>query len=565
MASPSPSGIDTDARAANRARFELELEFVQALANPFYLHSLAQQNILEQPAFVNYLKYLLYFKEKDYARFIHYPHALHHLELLQHPQFRARLKNDEFFREYLHQKQFDHWRTWRDAPRVQPIKPQTTGQAENKPDANIIVRDDLLSYGVPGSAPIHDQPLLNDAHASEGIHFAIVKERQRLWWREALINTLFIGSWFSFATILSVYNKWMFSPDRYGFPSPLFVTTMHMFIQFLLAAFARFVFPSYFRPQVDPSPADYGKHAVPTAIATSLDIGLSNVSLTTITLSFYTMCKSSSLIFVLLFAFLFRLEIFSWRLVAVICLIFSGIILMVATETHFVLNGFILVISASALGGLRWSLTQLLLRSKKMGFDSPAATIFWLAPIMGFTLGIISMLVEHWGDLFKSKFFSGLGSTLETSIYLTAPGIVAFCMVISEFYIIQRTGVVPMSIAGIAKEVTTISISAWFFGDKLTPLNITGVGITVCGIALFTYHKYRKSVYSSMKLDVHGNPVIIDADTRSDTLNERDYQTELDERVRFITDQDDDHSDYQRLESQADKSVLFSAGRDHDT
>ena len=38
-----------------------------------------------------------------------------------------------------------------------------------------------------------------------------------------------------------------------------------------------------------------------------------------------------------------------------------------------------------------------------------------------------------------------------------------------------------MSIAGIAKEVTTISISAWFFGDELTPLNITGVGITVCG------------------------------------------------------------------------------------
>lgn len=38
-----------------------------------------------------------------------------------------------------------------------------------------------------------------------------------------------------------------------------------------------------------------------------------------------------------------------------------------------------------------------------------------------------------------------------------------------------------MSIAGIAKEVTTISVSAWFFHDELTPLNIVGVGITVCG------------------------------------------------------------------------------------
>jgi mediator of RNA polymerase II transcription subunit 31 len=65
-ATPAPS----DAKVANRTRFELELEFVQALANPFYLHSLAQQSILEQPAFINYLKYLLYWKEKDYARFI---------------------------------------------------------------------------------------------------------------------------------------------------------------------------------------------------------------------------------------------------------------------------------------------------------------------------------------------------------------------------------------------------------------------------------------------------------------------------------------------------------------
>ncbi|KAJ3490921.1 hypothetical protein NLI96_g1072 [Meripilus lineatus] len=62
----------TDPRVANRRRFELELEFVQSLANPFYLQSLAQQGILNQPAFVNFLKYLLYWKEKDYARFLLY-------------------------------------------------------------------------------------------------------------------------------------------------------------------------------------------------------------------------------------------------------------------------------------------------------------------------------------------------------------------------------------------------------------------------------------------------------------------------------------------------------------
>lgn len=106
---------------------------------------------------------------------------------------------------------------------------------------------------------------------------------------------------------------------------------------------------------------------------------------------------------------------------------------MVATQAHFVLEGLILVLSASALGGLRWSLTQVLLKDKKMGLDNPAATIFWLAPSMGATLAIVSMALEHWPTIFRSHFFDGGLRTLETVSFLTLPGVIAFCMVLSEF------------------------------------------------------------------------------------------------------------------------------------
>ncbi|KAF9476364.1 SOH1-domain-containing protein [Pholiota conissans] len=135
-ANSSTSPILTDPKVANRARFELELEFVQALANPFYLHSLAQQNVLEQPAFVSFLRYLLYFKEKNYARFIHYPHALHHLELLQHAEFRSQMKKDEFLREFLHQKQFDHWRTWRDPSAINAPHPDASAPEDSESISN---------------------------------------------------------------------------------------------------------------------------------------------------------------------------------------------------------------------------------------------------------------------------------------------------------------------------------------------------------------------------------------------------------------------------------------------
>jgi solute carrier family 35, member C2 len=47
----------------------------------------------------------------------------------------------------------------------------------------------------------------------------------------------------------------------------------------------------------------------------------------------------------------------------------------------------------------------------------------------------------------------------------------------------MRAGVVPMSIAGIFKEVTTIVVSAWVFGDRLTEMNIIGVIITIGGLS----------------------------------------------------------------------------------
>ena len=103
--------------------------------------------------------------------------------------------------------------------------------------------------------------------------------------------------------------------------------------------------------------------------------------------------------------------------------------------------------------------------------------------------------------------------------------------------IIDRAGILPLSIAGVFKEVSTISISAWVFGDQLTRLNVVGVVIAVCGmsnlcspagacsgclrrrarpratwsckgntdpkgIALYSFHKYQKSISDP---DEHGH------------------------------------------------------------
>ncbi len=63
---------------------------------------------------------------------------------------------------------------------------------------------------------------------------------------------------FFLATLLSVYNKCMFSPDQFGFVWPFFVTSLHMSTQFAMSAFVRFMWPKQFCPPYKPSLAAYG-------------------------------------------------------------------------------------------------------------------------------------------------------------------------------------------------------------------------------------------------------------------------------------------------------------------
>lgn len=62
---------------------------------------------------------------------------------------------------------------------------------------------------------------------------------------------------FTVAIVLTAYNKWMFSEDHYGFSWPLFVTMLHMFVQFGFAALVRKLWPGRFRPSHNPNRKDY--------------------------------------------------------------------------------------------------------------------------------------------------------------------------------------------------------------------------------------------------------------------------------------------------------------------
>jgi len=272
-----------------------------------------------------------------------------------------------------------------------------------------------------------------------------------------------------------------------------------MVLQFTLSALVLYFIPSL-RPRPPPksphapivTPYFYFTRLVPCGLSTSLDIGLGNSSLIFISLTFYTMIKSSSLVFVLLFAFLFRLESPSLILIAIITTMTAGVVMMVAGETSFHLIGFILILSAACFSGLRWSLTQILLL-RHPGTPNPFATLFFITPIMFFGLVLMSLIAE--GPYAVARGVSALVSARgwnATILMLTFPGILAFCMTAAEFALLQRTSVVTLSICGIFKEVMTVLAAGVVFHDRLTPINVSGLCITIASIACYNYWKVGK-------------------------------------------------------------------------
>ena len=95
-------------REEQRKRFLVELEFVQCLANPSYLHFLAKQGLFDNAAFKNYLKYLLYWKRPEYIRFIKYPECLFFLELIQREEMHESMKSPSCV-SFISQQQLLHW------------------------------------------------------------------------------------------------------------------------------------------------------------------------------------------------------------------------------------------------------------------------------------------------------------------------------------------------------------------------------------------------------------------------------------------------------------------------
>ncbi|KAL6563059.1 hypothetical protein OROHE_005646 [Orobanche hederae] len=186
-----------------RQRFLLELEFVQCLANPTYIHllevsvqylgfsiatfnwghcvltlgacslhllsnlhsrNLAQNRYFEDEAFIGYLKYLQYWQRPEYLKFIMYPHCLFFLELLQNANFRNAMAHPAN-KELAHRQQFYFWKNYRNnrlkhiLPKPLPESSISTTPASAAPAALPPATIPAAASGIPPAPPQAPSPM----------------------------------------------------------------------------------------------------------------------------------------------------------------------------------------------------------------------------------------------------------------------------------------------------------------------------------------------------------------------------------------------------------------------
>ncbi|XP_021094678.1 solute carrier family 35 member C2 isoform X2 [Heterocephalus glaber] len=322
--------------------------------------------------------------------------------------------------------------------------------------------------------------------------------------------------YYCFSIGITFYNKWLtkvrplctanyklcpLAPDRgrkqgkegqaiciklnpcFGLPQsfhfPLFMTMLHLAVIFLFSALSRaLVQCSSHRARVVLSWTDYLRRVAPTALATALDVGLSNWSFLYITVSLVqhwswwscSLLEASSCSPTSLPSSTWRALPWCWQPRSLVA--FAGPSPRCSCRRP------------------SWVSTCL---------QNPIDTMFHLQPLMFLGLFPLFAVFEglHLSTSEKIFRFQDTGLLLRVLGSLFLGGILAFGLGFSEFLLVSRTSSLTLSIAGIFKEVCTLLLAAHLLGDHITLVNWLGFALCLSGISLHVALKVLHSRGSS--------------------------------------------------------------------
>ncbi|KAL9179227.1 hypothetical protein ACHAXT_008517 [Thalassiosira profunda] len=315
-------------------------------------------------------------------------------------------------------------------------------------------------------------------------------------WRSYGRTTLTILFWYAVSNTTILTTKWLFTNH---FPFPLTVTSVSNGVAAVWAALVTFCCCRAQHEREGPLARHTITHYVlPIGLCTGMEIASSNIALKLLSVSFGTILKGGGPIWTFLWGLVFGVEKFGARLVACLLMMALGIALASLGEGgEFQLAGFTLQLFSSCLGGFRWAMTHKLLlndddedeasghRHRKMSplrailYTSPTTALFCIPLALGFEASAVESDAK-------------VDSAHEVALVILTMLFVAtlvFILLLSEYWLVNATSSLALSVAGVFKELLTIGGGLFFFSEHLDLLNV--IGFILCQVGILMYVKLR--------------------------------------------------------------------------
>uniref|UniRef100_A0A182Y106 Sugar phosphate transporter domain-containing protein n=1 Tax=Anopheles stephensi TaxID=30069 RepID=A0A182Y106_ANOST len=336
-----------------------------------------------------------------------------------------------------------------------------------------------------------------------------------------VVTLVLIVCYFSLSIGLTFYQRHLLQ----HFKLPLFVVLYHLVIKLMLSAVVRAVLRCVTRkPRILLDWRTSVRKILPTGLASGIDISFSNWGLELVKISLYTMTKSTTIVFILIFAILLKLEKKSWSLGAIVVMISGGLFMFTYKSTQFDALGFSFLLFASLSSGIRWTFAQLIMQKSKLGLHNPIDMIFHMQPwmilsVLPFTIGFEGRkLVEgfHMVQQLPSNIVVDMWAKISIGAFI------AFAMEVSEFMVLTNTSSLTLSVAGIFKEICQLVLAVELNDEHLSMVNVLGLVMCLGGICCHVVHKfltYRDESSKSSLSDKSTGGYIEDHDDEDDDMH----------------------------------------------
>ncbi|XP_055626821.1 solute carrier family 35 member C2 [Toxorhynchites rutilus septentrionalis] len=319
-----------------------------------------------------------------------------------------------------------------------------------------------------------------------------------------IITLILILCYFTLSIGLTFYQRLLLQELKF----PLSVVVYHLCIKLVMSAVVRAIYTCATKKnRILLDWRTSFRKILPTGLASGIDIGFSNWGLELVQISLYTMTKSTTIVFILIFAILLKLEKKSWSLAAIVVMISGGLFLFTYKSTHFDTLGFSFLLFASLSSGIRWSFAQLIMQKSKLGLHNPIDMIFHMQPwmilaVLPFTLGFEGKRIV---DNFDLLLHTDSSIILDMWLRISVGAFIAFAMEVSEFLVLTNTSSLTLSVAGIFKEICQLVLAVELYGDQLSLVNVLGLVMCLGGICCHVVHKFWTYTEEQHTIDVSTN------------------------------------------------------------